>query len=84
MHSFKTVNGVVDAIISTFKNGTDLFTKWMDIGRGRKKRRENESAEVVLRKAAPSVQNEYDHDIARLGPKFARGDGKDALIPSPE
>ena len=70
------VVGLVAAIVSAFTGGTDLFIKWRDRKRQRRREAENNNAELILRRGAPAVQNEYDADFRRLGRAFARGDGE--------
>jgi hypothetical protein len=70
------VVGIVCAIISAFTGAAALVKK-------RKAKKEKKAAQEALEKSLElgpfSVQGEYDHGFARLGQRFAKGDGKSRL-----
>jgi hypothetical protein len=66
------VVGLVCAIVSAFTGAAALIRK-------RKAKKEKQAVQEALEQSLalgpPSVRGEYDHGFARLGPRFARGDG---------
>ena len=67
------VVAVVAGIVSGFGASVTMFQQWK--ARNAKKKEAQES-ETALSESGPLVQKEYNHDVKRLGKKFAVGDGK--------
>ena len=65
------VVGLVCAIVSAFTGAAALLKK-----RKAKKEAKRLAVEQSLAIGPPTVQGEYDRDFARLGQKFAKGDGE--------
>jgi hypothetical protein len=69
------VIAAVTAIIEVFNSSATLFREWSQKRRERREHRENRKLEQSLIVGSSSVRNEYDPDFARLGRKFAVGEG---------
>lgn len=64
----------IAAIVQGFEAGHTLFRRW----RARQAKRRlarSEETELELQSSGPAVWREYDRDFARLGERFAVGDG---------
>jgi hypothetical protein len=67
------VVGLVCAIISAFTRAAALLKKRK--AKKEEPKRQRDAVERSLAIGPPTVRGEYDRDFARLGTRFARGDG---------
>lgn len=77
------VAGIIVRIVSAFTEGASLYRKWREKRRAKREAKridkENDSLTLVLTNGGADVQNEYRRHFKRLGPVFARGDGKQCV-----
>jgi hypothetical protein len=66
----------VAAIVQAFNESVTLYRSWRDKRRGRLGNAQNQNLERSLTIGGTTVQREYDGHFARLGCKFAVGDGE--------
>ena len=69
------VVAAVAGIVSAFQASVTLYPLWRDRRMGRRRLLENQILENSLSQGAFAVQTEYDRGFARLGERFAVGDG---------
>ena len=70
------VVGLVAGIVSAFAGAGSLFRNWRRDRKERRRQEKNRHLEQALIKGSSDVQKTYDDDFRRLGPVFARGDGR--------
>jgi hypothetical protein len=70
------VVAAVTGIISAFNGSLTIYRDWREKKRERKENARNQNLELSLIRGSNSIQEEYDRDFARLGRRFAVGDGK--------
>jgi len=73
------VVAAVGAIISAVNGSVNIYRSWQEKRRERKENQQNKQLEQSLVLSSSAVQSEYDQDFARLGQRFATGDGEPAL-----
>ena len=73
------VVGLVCAIVSAFTGAAELIRR----RKAKKTKNAKEAVEKSLALGPPTVRGEYDHGFARLGPRFAKGDGEFWFRPFP-
>jgi hypothetical protein len=59
-----------------FNSSVTFFRDWSEQRRARREHDEIQKLEQSLVLGGSAVKQEYDSDFARLGPRFAVGDGK--------
>jgi preprotein translocase subunit SecA len=75
MSGIEIVAGVA-AIVTAFNGSVKLYRSWKEKRKERLEAKENQNLEQSLTIGGTTVQREYDSHFAKLGPKFAVGDGK--------
>lgn len=69
----------VTSTISAFKDGGGLFRKWREKRAARRIRaNQHDGLDGALVNAPNDVQREYRRLLDLIGPRFARGDGREA------
>ena len=69
------VVALVAGIVSAFAGSASLFREWREKRKERKSQAQNANLQRSLTSGGSQVQGEYDQDFARLGRRFAVGDG---------
>lgn len=66
----------IPAIVMAFTTALRAFRSWRNDRRERKDKAQNRELELSFGDGKNKVQLAYDSHFRRLGPKFAKGDGK--------
>jgi hypothetical protein len=69
------VVAAVAGIVSAFNGSVNLYRSWRDKKRERRLNSQNQNLETSLVAGSTTVRNEYNAHFARLGQRFAAGDG---------
>ena len=69
------VIAAVTGIISAFTASVKMFQDWREKKKQRKRDSQNAELALSLASGGRAVQQEYDQHFARLGRRFAMGDG---------
>jgi hypothetical protein len=75
------VVAAITGIVGAFNGSVTLYRSWRDAKRERREKEENRRLERSLTVGSTTVQQEYDTHFARLGQRFAIGDGKYVPLP---
>ena len=67
------IAGIVSAFAGTASYLKERKKRKME--KAEKKKKEMETLRHAVKSAPPQIQRRYDIDLARIGPKFASGDG---------
>jgi hypothetical protein len=70
------VVAAITSILGAFNGSVTIYRSWRDARRERREKEENRRLERSLTVGSTTVQQEYDTHFARLGQRFAIGDGK--------
>jgi len=75
MSGLKVV-GIVAGIVSAFAAAVKLFNDWKEKKQERKEHEGNVTLSVSFVSGSDDIQNEYDQYFAKVGRKYAIGDGR--------
>jgi len=63
-------------LITAFESAGNMWKKWRGKRAAKKRKKTEEDFEQSITKSPPLVQQEYDKNFAKLGQRFAIGDGE--------